>query len=94
MAIKLDGPFIGRLICRALQITTLYGTAALCLVSVPSIVKAFIKPDKTKDKFINGGKQTVKSAVNVVSVIAGIGLGGAILVSLGLAPLALFLEWQ
>lgn len=81
---KLKGSFIGKLICRALQRTTLFGTLALCGICLPSIVKAFNKPENTRDKIINGSKQTLKSAVSITSVLSGIGLGGALLATLGL----------
>ena len=80
---KLEGPAIGKLICRGLQRTTVYGTSALFVVCIPSIVKAFNKPQNTKDKFINADKQTVKAVISVVSTLSGIGLGGALLAPLG-----------
>lgn len=84
---KLKGTFIGKLICRALQRTTLFGTLALCGICLPSIIKAFNKPENTKDKIINGSKQTLKSAVSITSVLSGIGLGGALLATLGLGAI-------
>lgn len=80
---KLEGSFIGKLICRALQRTTLYGTIALSVICIPSIINAFKKPENTEEKFINAGKQTIKSAVSVTSVLSGIGIVGALLASLG-----------
>ncbi|MDD3012432.1 MAG: hypothetical protein PHC34_01870 [Candidatus Gastranaerophilales bacterium] len=80
---KLEGSKIGKLICRALQRTTVYGVLTLSAICIPSIVKAFMKPENTKGKFANTGKQTVKSAISVVSTLAGIGLGGALLAPLG-----------
>ncbi|MDD3013377.1 MAG: hypothetical protein PHC34_06700 [Candidatus Gastranaerophilales bacterium] len=82
-AYKLEGSLFGKLICRALQRTTLYGAIALFAICIPSIVRAFNKPENTQDKMVNGGKQTVKSAISVISTLAGIGLGGALLVPFG-----------
>lgn len=86
IAKKLEGSRIGKLICRGLQRTTVYGALTLSAICIPSIVKAFNKPENTKEKFANAGKQTVKSAINITATLAGIGIGGALLVSLGLGP--------
>jgi len=83
MAVKLEGSRIGKLICRGLQRTTKMGTLTLAIISLPAIIKSFIKPKKAKDKLINGGKQTAKSAINIVSTQTGIGLVGALLAPLG-----------
>lgn len=83
VAYSLKGNKIGKLICRAMQRTTLYGTLAACLVSLPSIVKAFNKPKETKDKFSNAAKQTAKAAISIATGISGIAVGGALLASTG-----------
>jgi hypothetical protein len=75
---RLKGPPIGKLIYRGMQRTTLMGAAILCALWIPSIIKAFDKPEETQEKFINAGKQTLKASVNVVSVLAGIGIIGAL----------------
>ena len=80
---KLQGSTIGKLICRALQRTTLYGTIALSTICLPSIIKAFNKPQNTEEKFANTGKQTIKSAISVTSVLSGIGIVGALFAPLG-----------
>ena len=82
-AYKLEGSRIGKLICRGLQRTTKMGTLTLAIISLPAIIKSFIKPKKAKDKLINGGKQTAKSAINIVSTQTGIGLVGALFAPLG-----------
>jgi hypothetical protein len=80
---KLEGPAIGKLICRGLQRTTLYGAIILSAISFPSIVKAYNKSKNPEDKLINTGKQAIRSVVSVVSTLSGIGLGGAILAPFG-----------
>jgi len=50
---KLEGPFIGKLIYRAMQRTTVIGAIVLSALWIPSIIKAFNKPEKTQDKFTN-----------------------------------------
>jgi len=82
-AVKYEGSWFGKLICRGLQRTTKMGTLTLVIISLPAVVKAFIKPKKAENKLINGVKQTAKSAVNVVSTLSGIGLVGALLAPLG-----------
>jgi len=75
---KLCGQFIPKLIYRAMQRTTVIGALALTALCIPSIIKAFKKPEKTEDKIINSGKQTLKSGINIISVLSGIGILGAI----------------
>lgn len=72
-----------RLIGRAMQRTTVYGVLAAGLICVPSIVRAFCKPEKTEDKLANGSKQIAKAAIGVTSTVAGIGLFGAHLAQKG-----------
>lgn len=62
-----SGNMFGKLTARALQRTTLLGLGVMCLLEVPKIFKS--------DKKI---KQSAKSAVNIASITAGIGYGGAI----------------
>lgn len=83
VAKKLEGSGFGRLIGRAMQRTTLFSIAALSLICVPSIINAFKKGNTTEEKVISGGKQTVKSAISVSSVTAGIGFFGALLARRG-----------
>jgi hypothetical protein len=82
-AIKLEGSFLGKTICRAMQRTTVYGLAALTAICVPSIINAYKKGSTNEEKIAAGGKQLIKSAISVVSVTAGIGLLGALLAPLG-----------
>jgi hypothetical protein len=42
---KLEGSRVGKLICRALQRTTVYGTLSLFTICIPSIVKTFNRPE-------------------------------------------------
>jgi len=75
---KLSGSLLGKLICRAMQRTTVIGALVLSALFIPSIIKAFKKPENTEDKIINTGKQTLKSGINIVSVLSGVGLLGAL----------------
>jgi hypothetical protein len=75
---RLKGPFLGKIIYRAMQRTTVIGAVVLFVIGIPSIVKAFKKPEKTQDKLSNAGKQTVKVSISVASVLSGIGIFGAL----------------
>ena len=75
---QLKGPFIGKLLYRAMQRTTVIGAVILSALWIPSIIKEFKKPIDLKDKFVNAGKQTIKASVNVISILAGIGILGAL----------------
>ena len=75
---KLEGPFLSKLLYRALQRTTVIGAITLSALWIPSIIKAFTKPDNTHDKFTNAGKQSLKASINVTSVLSGIGIIGAL----------------
>lgn len=67
LAVKYGGSKFAQLTGRALRRTTKLGVIALALLEVPKIIKS-------EDKI----EQTAKSTVNVVSITAGIGYGGAI----------------
>jgi hypothetical protein len=85
LAEKLKGMAIGKTICRSLQRITVYGSLALAMIAIPAVVMA-VKNSKTpEDKLKNGGKQTLKSVISVVSTLFGIGLGGALLAPMGAA---------
>lgn len=77
IAVKLEGAPLKRLLAKSMQRTTLYGLVASAAICLPSIVRAFIKPDTTKDKIENGCKQTLKSAVGIASATSCIGLVGS-----------------
>ena len=66
-AVKHSGSEFAQLTGRALRRTTLLGVGAIVLLELPKIIKS--------DETI---KQTAKSAINIASVTAGIGYGGAI----------------
>lgn len=72
-AAKFKGSAFGRMTCRAMKRIPLLSVAALALLEIPKIFKATNEGGIEK-----GAKQTVKSAVNVPTVLAGIGYGGAI----------------
>lgn len=66
-AYKYSGSLFAELTGRALRRTTKLGLIAMCLLELPKIFKS--------DKRI---KQVEKSAINVASITAGMGYGGAI----------------
>lgn len=66
-AYSFSGNPFAKLTARALQRTTLLGLCVIGLLEIPKILKS-------KKKI----KQTAKSAINVASITAGIGYGGAI----------------
>jgi hypothetical protein len=82
-AYKLEGPAIGKLICRALQRTTVYGSLALSAIAIPSIIMSINKSKNTEGKLKNGSKQTLKAIISVTTTLAGIGIGGALLAPIG-----------
>ena len=65
-AFAYKGTRFGQLTARALRRTTLFGVCAMGLLELPKIIKSDEK-----------AKQTAKSAVNLMSITAGIGYGGA-----------------
>lgn len=72
------GTKLGELTGRAMQRTTKLGIIALGLLELPKIIKAFNKGDNVLDTTGNVAGQTIKSAVNVATVTAGIAYCGAI----------------
>ncbi len=72
-----------RIFGRASLRLPLLTVAAFSLLELPSIYKAFNEPNEIKDKINNSIRQTVKSSVNVVSILGGSALFGAILSHLG-----------
>ena len=69
-AFKYDGSKFAQLTGRALKRTTKLGVLALALLEAPKIINAIQKGETVE--------QTAKSAINVASITAGIGYGGAI----------------
>lgn len=63
---------------RAMKRVTVYGLATMALLEIPKIIKSLSKKGTTEEKLKEGTKQTAKSGINVVTVLAGIGYGGAI----------------
>lgn len=78
LAFEYGGPKFAELTGRAMLRTTKLGVIALGILELPKILKAFSKGNNVADKTGNVAKQTVKSAVNVASVTAGIAYCGAI----------------
>ncbi len=69
-AFKYEGSKFAQLTGRALRRTTKLGVLAIALLEVPKIFNAIQNGETVK--------QTAKSAINVASITAGIGYGGAI----------------
>lgn len=61
---------------RAMKRVTLLGVVALGVIELPKILKAFFGKDD--GSVTSGVKQTVKSGINVTSILAGLAYGGAI----------------
>lgn len=73
-----EGTKFGELTARAMERTTKWGLVALALLEAPKIIKGFCNGDNITEKAGNGTKQTIKSAINVASITAGIGYLGAL----------------
>ena len=82
-AYKFAGTKLGKIMGRSLLRMTKLGVAALSILEIPAIYKAFTKRDSIKENVKAGSKQTTKSAMYVTSMISGIGIIGAILAKKG-----------
>lgn len=67
-----------RMTGRAMKRVTVYGLAAMAILEIPKIIKAFSKKGNSEEKLKEGVKQTAKSGINVATVLTGIAYGGAI----------------
>ncbi|MEI8390851.1 MAG: hypothetical protein WCG23_13320 [bacterium] len=76
---KAFGKLVGNMLLRIPQISVFI----LSALEIPAIIKAFCKPEKSKDKAIDGCTQILKSGVNVSSILTGIGIFGALLKNRG-----------
>ncbi|OGI17237.1 MAG: hypothetical protein A2287_09385 [Candidatus Melainabacteria bacterium RIFOXYA12_FULL_32_12] len=75
---KIKGSLISKILGKSmLRIPTL-SIITLSILEIPSIIKAFTQKDNSKDNLINGTKQTVKSGINVSSLLSGGAVLGAI----------------
>lgn len=83
VAFKLKGKLLSKVAGWGMLRTTTMGLAAMALLELPAVVKAFNKKEKLGDKIENTSKQTVKSAINVVSICSGIGVVGGLLARKG-----------
>jgi hypothetical protein len=63
---------------RAMKRVTVLGVVALALLELPKLFKAMNKGESISEQAGNTIKQTGKSAINVTSILAGIGYGGAL----------------
>ncbi|MDD3150146.1 MAG: hypothetical protein PHV68_04865 [Candidatus Gastranaerophilales bacterium] len=68
----------GEITARAIKRIPLLSVIALGILELPKIFKSHNKGDNIADKVKETGKQTLKSGINVTSVLTGIGYGGAI----------------
>jgi len=78
-AFKVEGKPFGKLLGNALLRIPRLSVFVLGALEIPAIYKAFSKPDNTKDKLIDGSAQIVKSGINTSTMLAGIGVFGALL---------------
>jgi len=79
LAYKVEGKPLAQLVGTALLRVPVLSVATLSLLEIPNIVKKIKNADGTKNKLAVGSKQTLKSAVNVTSITAGIAIVGALL---------------
>lgn len=63
---------------RAMKRIPVLSVAALALFELPKIFKSTTKGDSISEQAGNTVKQTAKSGINVASILAGVGYGGAI----------------
>ncbi len=77
-AVKYGGNLFAELTGRALRRTTKLGLIALALVEAPKILKKMFEGKNIFEQGENALEQTAKSTVNIASIAAGIGYGGAI----------------
>jgi len=82
-ACKLEGKTLPKLAGRILLRTPVMGLIVLSALEIPAIIKSFIKPDTAKEKVVKGTSQTIKSAINVATVTAGVGVMGSLLARKG-----------
>ena len=82
-AIKLSGNTLAKTIGRALLRIPKISALILLGLELPAVIKEISKPKDFKSKITNGTRQIIKSIINVVSILAGIGIGGAILAKKG-----------
>ncbi|MDD3012379.1 MAG: hypothetical protein PHC34_01585 [Candidatus Gastranaerophilales bacterium] len=75
---KLQGKPFAKIIGRALLRTPIISVLALSLLELPSIIKKITKADGLKNKVKEGTVQGLKSSVNVSSILACIGIIGAL----------------
>ncbi len=79
-SINVKNDFLGlkELTGRALKRTTVLGLAFMGLLELPKIIKSLKKGDNAKEKTKSFTVQSAKSAMNVLSVSAGMGYIGAL----------------
>jgi|GEM_PF-1116143 len=83
-AFKLKGKYIPKLIGRAMLRIPVISILVFAALEIPSIAKAFLKKqDDWQQNIINGTKQIFKSAINVISVISGGAILGALFAKKG-----------
>lgn len=77
-ATKFGGNALQQMTGRAMKRIPLLSVAALALIELPKVFKSHKKGDNLFEKTDEVAKQTVKSSINITSLLAGIGYGGAI----------------
>jgi hypothetical protein len=82
-ALRVEGKAFSKLVGRALLRIPVISVFILAALEIPSIIKSIHKSETAKVKSINGAVQILKSGINVVSILSGIGLTGAFLARKG-----------
>jgi hypothetical protein len=82
-AYKVKGKPFAKLVGRALLRIPVISVLALSLLELPEIISKSSKGKNFEDKIKEGSYQTIKSIINVSSILAGIGMIGALLAKKG-----------
>lgn len=77
-ATSYEGKLFGEFTGRAMKRTTKLGLMVMAAIEAPKIIKAMTTDGSIGDKTTSTLKQTAKSTINIASLTAGIGYGGAI----------------
>jgi len=82
-AYKIEGNFLARVIGKSLFRIPLLSVIALSLLELPKVAKTFTAKKNTDNRFKSGLMQTIKSGIYVTSMLANIGIFGALLAGFG-----------
>jgi hypothetical protein len=78
LAFKVEGKALSKLAGRAFLRIPVISIFALALLELPDVIKRINNADNMQNKVKEGSIQVLKSSINVTSILAGIGLVGAL----------------